>query len=161
MKNYTLVVVDMQPHFVASNNRLTQSYVAIEIERAKANGMAIVFLEIPYLSPLDEVGYKPTHQSLLKLVRGYDKAKVWTKSDNGGQRLLDACQHHGFTKKRFRICGVNTELCVLSLVRDLLVKSPSSKLKVVARACNTCYPQKDPFAHYPKNEKLRIVHRRK
>lgn len=158
MKKYTLVVVDMQPDFVASNDPRTQSAVSLEIERARRNGMAVVFMEIPYLSPLDETGYEPTHKFLKDLVRGYDKTTVLEKADNGAVRLLDGCKHFDFCTKRFRICGVNTELCVRDLVLGLLRASPKSRIKVICRACNTIYKKKDTWSDFPKSDQLVLEH---
>ncbi|MBX9725501.1 MAG: hypothetical protein K2X81_29150 [Candidatus Obscuribacterales bacterium] len=160
-KNYTLVVVDMQPFFTSDLDTL--NHVAREIERARERGCDIAILEIPYFSPMDEEGLAPTHKQLRELVKDYARVKtiykpMFTQSLTHAARcLLTVLLQFGFETRRFRVCGVNTggwlrtasgdiqvdeksqeakhTGCVFDLVLGLSRMAPEAKIKVIADAC--------------------------
>lgn len=142
MKEYTLVVVDMQPDFPASNDPKTLSAVEREVRKAIKRGFGVVVLEVPYFSPLDEEGLKPTHRSILKLLDGYSRYRVTQKRwSDGSCQVVRMCEDYKFANKRFRVCGVNTDACVLETVLGLAQRLPESKIKVIKDACNTAFNQ--------------------
>ncbi|MBY0359569.1 MAG: isochorismatase family protein [Candidatus Obscuribacterales bacterium] len=131
MEKYTLVVVDMQPIFHPS--KMVIANVAREIELARAADNGIVFLEIPGWGWNDE--YPPTYAELTALVRQYPHKKREFKSiANGGPAVLAACQNQKFCHKRFRVCGLHTEACVLGTVEHLL--KDAEMVTVVKNACH-------------------------
>lgn len=160
-KNYTLVVVDMQPFF--TNDSETLKHVAREIERARERGCDIAFVEIPYFSPMDEEGLAPTHLKLRELVKDYARVKtiykpMFTQSlTHAAKCLLGALLQFGFETSRFRVCGVNSggwlrtasgdiEIdeytqepkytgCVFDLVLGLSRLATKAEIKVIADAC--------------------------
>src|SRR5688572_20981271 len=110
----------MQPTFPAARNDATVAAVEREILRAKRGGMPIVFLEIPYFSPLDEEGLPPTLKSLMALVKDYKPHQVMQKRYSDGSRQVNhICEEKGWTRRRFRVVGVNTDSCVLETVLGL------------------------------------------
>ncbi|HEY9870731.1 MAG TPA: isochorismatase family protein [Candidatus Obscuribacterales bacterium] len=140
MKEYTLVVVDMQPDFPASKDPATLAAVQREVKRAMHFHCPVVLLEVPYFSPLDEEGYKPTHRSIMQLLSGYDRYQVVQKIfSDGSLNVINTCEWKKYGTKRFRVCGVNTDLCVLETVLGLARRLPESTIKVVQDACNTSY----------------------
>ncbi len=143
MESYTLVVVDMQPDFEASNNPATIANVKREIIEAKAKQMPILFLEVPYFSPLDERGLRHTHQELTQLVKFYPNTTRYPieklRSD-GSYQVLWACEQNHYTNSHFRICGVNTNICVYETAVGL---SQNGVVEVIKNACNTTTPMYD------------------
>ncbi len=160
-KRYTLVVVDVQPFF--TNDQETLKHVAEEIERARDRNCDIVFVEIPYFSPMDEEGLAPTHSRLTALAKNYSRCKTVYKpmfqqsTTQSAKCLISACLQFGFETRRFRVCGVNTggwlrtadgdiqkdeneqELkhtgCVFNMVLGLSKLAPQARVKVIEAAC--------------------------
>jgi hypothetical protein len=171
MHKYTLVVVDMQPFFEDANDERTIANVEREIRRAIDRGCDILFTEIPYFSPMDEEGLKPTHRRLRDLVNGYKQAYTINKMMfprgpyEGARCVLNGCDYRGFNRKRFRICGVCTggwhrnkdgsiqvdertgEQCLTGCVFDITVGltrlAPEARIKVVQDACRDTRPMGD------------------
>lgn len=138
-KKYTLVVVDMQPFY--TTNTATINNVAREVRLARKRGNHIIFLWVPYLSPMQDEPFRPTYPEILKEVEGYDRDK-WQQvekfSQDGSRNVLSFCDRKGFPTKRFRVCGVNTDMCLLDTVTGLL-KSSNPAVKAVAVVKNACH----------------------
>lgn len=153
MEKYTLVVVDMQPIFNPGETVIAN--VAREIELARTANNGIVFLEIPGWGWNDE--YPPTYAELIALVRQYPHKKRAFKSiANGGPAVLDACQTQKFCQKRFRVCGLHAEACVLGTVEHLL--KSAELVEVVKDACHASrgYESKC-WDTYPQCSNLRFL----
>lgn len=138
---YTLVIVDMQPGFSASNDARTITAVMDEIRLAIASGASIVVIES------DRKKYGSTHAELLNLMADYDpdrwsvETKFWRHNDqysphSGALQVSEACEVFGFPTGRFRVCGVNTDICVFFTAMELGKRYAKSKLEIVMRACN-------------------------
>lgn len=158
MCEYTLVVVDMQPFY--TKDASTIANVLREVEAARQGNCNIIFLWVPYLSPLQEAAFEPTHRAILDVVKDYDKAhwaEVSKLSADGAYQVLNACRYHGFASKRFRVCGVNTDLCVLDTVNGLLERCDAI-VEVVKDACNTTSKDRDTaWQKFPVNPRLVFV----
>jgi nicotinamidase-related amidase len=138
MSEYTLVVVDMQSDFRAANDPATIAAVEKEILEAVRLHQSVVVLEIAYFSPLDEQGLKPTHRSLMSHLKGYDRVAVRQKIYSDGSRhVLNTCSEQGYSRSRFRVCGVNTDACVVETAVGLAKAEPTSTVEVLQGACNT------------------------
>ncbi|MBX9691318.1 MAG: isochorismatase family protein [Cyanobacteria bacterium] len=139
MTAYTLVIVDMQPCFSAANDRATLQAIKKEIRRAKELGMPIVALEIDCFSPLQE-RLPRTHKRLLELLVGYPRYRMEEKRFNDGSNAVLwalevlGCDEEG---RNLRVCGVNTDACVLDTVLGLAKRLPKSRINVLKDACNT------------------------
>jgi nicotinamidase-related amidase len=159
---YVLVVVDMQPFF--TTHEQTIANVLREVVAARQSGMPIVFLEITHHRPEPHVPYGPTHERLLQAVQGYESwqisGRVGTgrKGMDGSTGLLEACRRNGYPVQKFRVCGVQTDLCVLATVKGLLRRRSGCEVQVVWDACH-CDPAFQLFcrARYPEGKRLRIV----
>jgi len=139
-EEYTLVVVDMQPDFAASRHPLTLNAVEREVRAARRRGCPVVVLQIPYFSPRDEVGYRPTHERIMRHLASYRRKQVVEKlQSDGSYQVIVTCARNGFTLERFRVCGVNTDICVLKSVQGLSETLPACRITVVADACNSSY----------------------
>ena len=126
-----LVVIDMQPGYKASSDAITQWFVKQEISRARLENQLILIVEYH----AHEMG--ETYPDIMKLVDGYERAVVVPKSgDDGSAEILRACAARGFSQTSFRMCGVNSDACVLESVQGLVDKEPGCSITVVQDACN-------------------------
>lgn len=127
---YTLLVIDMQSEFQASNNRTTISACIVQIKEAIKNDCPIIFAEF--------VGFGPTHKRLTNLVKNYKHTYTILKNRESAAPEFELALIHFKCPKNIRVCGVNTDQCVLSTVKDLssthfLVR----EIEIVKDACNT------------------------
>lgn len=126
-----LVVIDMQPGYPASQDAITQWFVKQEIARARQANQLILIVEYH----AHEMG--ETYPAIMELVEGYDRAVVVSKDgDDGSAEILQACAARGFSLHSFRMCGVNSDACVLESVQGLVDKQPGCSITVVQDACN-------------------------
>lgn len=132
-EDQVLVVIDMQEGFCASRDQRTVYFVKQEILRAKKAGMAIIIVEFD--PEADKMGN--THSEITDLLNGYDRTATVSKSANdGSEEVIEACLDNGFWMEDFRICGVNSDACVLETVTGLLERVSSCDITVVQDACN-------------------------
>lgn len=126
--HYTLVVIDMQEQFTAYLKAKAGTVSAIN--QAMQDKAGIVLVEF--------TGFGPTIKELTKLVDGYARVTTVQKnSPGGGMQVMRAIKDNKFPASVLKICGVNTDQCVLSTVTDLVRLSPKSRMHVIEKACNT------------------------
>ena len=127
----TLIVVDMQEDFEASNEPAVVAGVCNQIFLAKQRRSGIVFLEY--------AGSERTHPGLLELVKGYPfVARAWKSNDDGSMEALREIRKRGFNESRLRVCGVNACYCVKDTAYGLLGRS-NAIVEIAAGACScTC-----------------------
>jgi hypothetical protein len=123
----TLIVIDMQPLFVASNNKRLLRNCTKEIENTMTAKQAVILVE--YL------GYGSTHQCLLEMLVGYSRFQLITKDNDDGSDEVINCVKINKLKSPFRICGVNLDWCVKQTATSLAKKLPRRKVHVVQTAC--------------------------
>ena len=129
---YTLVVVDMQASFKATRKEYVRENCKREIIRAMDYGAAIIFVEY--------VGSGPTIPSLVKLTDDYERTFVTRKNSNDGSReVTNTIRNRKLASKRVKVCGVNTDYCVLETVSGLTRKLRDASLEVIADACNSSF----------------------
>ncbi len=132
-----LVVIDMQPGYPAALDAVTQWFVKQEVERHRAANLPILLVEFD----AHEMG--ETFDSIKLLLKGYDRAQIISKSGNDGSaEILRACRRFGYSPLSLRICGVNSDACVLETVQGLVEKLPTCLITVPQDACN-CLTGKD------------------
>lgn len=120
----------MQPYLAASQQPDTLGAVEREIRSAIERKALIVVLEFKDSGK--------THISLMRLLRNYRRLAVSVKTtDDGSAWVTAACREHGFGMKHFRICGVNTDACVLATVLGLTDRIPDCTVALVRDACST------------------------
>lgn len=130
--SYTLCVIDMQHGFVASRSKGVKTGCSSAIKQAIKDKASIVFVEYK--------GFGDTILSLGKLVktpRYYKFCRVIKDCQDGGEILHEAIMRRRFPKSRIKICGVNTDQCVLSTTRTLAKHLSNSKFEVLDKACNS------------------------
>ena len=138
---YTLVITDMLEGFKASHNERTIAGVRAEIEKAMAASAPIIFVVT------DPLLYGRIQPQLLEAVQDYDSA-LWTvetkfyrhgdwySDSSGALQVAEACEVFEYPSCRFRICGVNTHICVFFTAMELSKRFPLALLQIVLGACN-------------------------
>lgn len=127
----TLLVVDMLTGEQAANNEQLLQAVERQIAIARSRGWAVLFLST---EPWRRGNVFPR---LLKLVDGY-APRCFTRVkafDNGAPETFEACLDFNYPTGMFRVCGVNTDLCVKSTVSGLLKRLPHTSIRVIQEAC--------------------------
>lgn len=135
---YVLVVVDMQPGFLAARKPEVIAAVKREILAAMAAGLPIIVLEC--LSSK----YGHTHPELLDLLKDYDSLKriVLEKDGSGlgcgsggGKEVSEACELLSYPTDSFRFVGVNSDICVLFTAVEVDRLFRPTRLELVRDAC--------------------------
>lgn len=154
LTEYSLVVVDMQACFTASQGSSVIAGVAREIIFARQKKNPILFVEY---ADLYDVAH-PTLEGLTALVKGYPhKARVFKHTDDGSTEVLKALRRRNFNMRRLRVCGVNTDCCVWSTVEGILSKTTNTKVEVAKGACATYLYKKYDWRWYMKHPRLKLV----
>jgi nicotinamidase-related amidase len=129
---YTLVVVDMQPHFNAANGRRIIKNCKRELNKAMSVHAAIVFVEY--------FGSFPTVKELTNVTKHYHRVYTTYKHvDDGSEQVEQLISDWHLAAKKVRVCGVNTDCCVWATVNGLTSRLPRSTIEVVADACDSDY----------------------
>lgn len=124
---YTLVVIDMQEIFKSATHINPLVGVTREVMIAKTKKYPILYVEFDEARTLSQ---------LTNLVKKYSKyAKVMKRFCDGSSDIIRALRRKNFPNNKLRICGVNSDACVLDTVKGLLKKLPDSKIEVVTNAC--------------------------
>lgn len=130
IKNYTLVIIDMQPYFAAAcNNKVLIRNINSEIKRARSLNNHIMFVRY--------IGCGSITRSLKYATDGYPNVSVVEKDDmDGGDLVLARLKDIGRT--HLRMCGVNTEQCVFETVLSVADFYPRRfKIEVISKCCAT------------------------
>ena len=138
MHDYTLVLVDVQPSFHAARHRPTLKAIKREVKMAKKRKLPVVLLELP--KDVDGNPHLRTHSTITRLLERYKRHTIVKKQNSdGSHELLIECHRLRMERPRFRICGVNTDVCVLKTALGLAQYRPNSLIEVVQDACNSEY----------------------
>lgn len=131
--NKILVLIDMQPHFVASQNLQTIDACREQIRYAIDNKWYIFFVQW--------IGEGNTDHRLTSVTKGYKFTNLIFKDQNDGAvEIMNSVREIGIVNPKFRVCGVNTDACVLQTVNGLAgYGKRGKKVEVVARACHSDY----------------------
>lgn len=133
----TLVVVDMQEGSKAANHRPTLETVKKLLGIACTNNWGIVFLEIKNAFE----SYGPTHACLLEPVKSYKLIHRFEKPEkDGSEFVLQACNQSHLGTKRFILCGVNLDACVVWTANGISRLFPESAIEIVHQACHSENP---------------------
>ncbi|MBS1991304.1 MAG: type III pantothenate kinase [Cyanobacteria bacterium SZAS LIN-3] len=133
--NVTLVIVDMQPPFLAGckDPQLIPGVVA-QVKLAISRGWAIVLLEVKPWT------YGRTVEPIMELLEGkYRRFTVCRKEgDDGSQEVLDACRSIvGYGDRFFRVTGVLIGACVSRTAWGLTVRHEGCFVRVIREGCGT------------------------
>lgn len=130
----TLVVVDMQPPFLApvKDPRLMAAVVA-EVKLAISRGWGIVLVEVKPWT------YGETAGPIMELLRRkYERFTSCRKEgDDGSLEILEACSKRNYPDKFFRVTGVLINACVATTAWGLVQRRNDCRVRVVKEACGT------------------------
>lgn len=130
---YTLVVVDMQRAFEASQKPSVIKNCQSLVAQAMKDKAAVIFLEY--------MDYGKTYPKITSLTKKYKKAYKVTKfEDDGSDQTVQQLKKHKLPEQKLRVCGVNTTYCVAATVRGLTSRLPGAKIEVIGKACNSITP---------------------
>ena len=126
-----LVVIDMQEDFTASSNKRAIKEIKRQIGLAKKREGPIVFMEYK--------GYGKTITELMDFaLTEYDEVYQFEKyDDDGSKEIVEGLSEYGVSHKKLRICGVNTDCCVLDTVIGLSKLHPKIHIEVIKKGCAT------------------------
>lgn len=137
----TLVIIDMQPRFGASDSVVDQVCNLIQLWKDRKWPILLVEYRQQYSG---QCGQR-THQVIRDLLRFYRKKwRIFKDQDDGGWFIWSAaCKHN--LPKHFVLCGVNTCACVQRTALGLCRVGAEEVIKVevedVACACSCgCIP---------------------
>lgn len=132
--SYSLLVIDAQPIFSAANSTSLIRSIRSEILTAKQAKAPIVFVEFALKHIAPQVGQ--THQTLLDAAAGSDFSIVAKKSQSGATEVNQHYRRYFAKLPPLRVCGVNTEMCVLDTVEGLK-KLGWENITIASSACNS------------------------
>lgn len=125
----TLVLIDLQPCFDASNLKRIRTTVQREIRLAKSRQQPIILVEFD-----NGYEYFPTHSWLLESIQHYEHFHhITKKTDNGSAAVIDCIVKNEYSMP-VRICGVNWEACVFETVIGL---AKHGKIEVIKKGCGS------------------------
>jgi nicotinamidase-related amidase len=150
MPSYTLVVVDMQSTFAAANRPNVVIAVAREMFRAMKDKAPIILLEYQHCDP--------THRGFLDILKGHkEKIRLKKPNDDGSAEVVKTLKDKDWPSVKIRVCGVNTDCCVLATVKGLLKKLPKSKVELVKSACGAAASTRFDWRNYHRHKNLSLV----
>jgi nicotinamidase-related amidase len=127
LKNYTLIIIDMQLQFVSARNKVLINNIKAEIAHAQKLDNHIMFVRMANCGDI--------MLELLRATRGYSKTSIVTKDwQDGGAEVL---AHLPSRKTHLRVCGVYTNLCVEDTVYSIAASYPTRfKIEIIAKCCS-------------------------
>lgn len=126
-----LVVIDMQSFFPASNSPSTIAAVVREVKTAVARNLPVIIVEY------DPTEIGRTHDRILRVIANYPRAVTITKAAADGSReIMEACLINGLSLDELRVCGINSDACILETVEGYHNLVPTSTITIVRDACN-------------------------
>ncbi|MFA6211341.1 MAG: isochorismatase family protein [Candidatus Obscuribacterales bacterium] len=149
----TLVVVDMQQHFIegCENADLLANVIA-EIQAAMARGWAIILLDV------DPERLGPTVMEITSVVQGYQRCRQQTKAKpNGSSEVLDVCFEENYSNSNFKVVGVWIDACVEQTAVSLVERLSSCVVNVVKKACSTNWDEKGAWQAFRQRSRLMVA----
>ncbi len=125
LKNYTLLIIDMQPYFDAAyDNKPLFQKIKREIKKAINLNNHIMFVRMTYCGGIT--------RTLRRAVKGYPNVSVIHKDDSDGSNEVLS----KLNKTHLRVCGVNTDQCVEETICSIAKAYPKRfKIEIIAKGC--------------------------
>lgn len=148
--NKVLAVIDMQPHFKASQNIRTILSCQEEIRWAISQKWYIFMVEWIYEGRSDS--------RLTDLTDPYELTSTIKKDrDDGSDVIMAHVRRLGIINSKFRVCGVNTDACVLATVHGLAHHPRGRPVEVVSAACWSDYSHINGIDRMKKYDNVSII----
>lgn len=136
-----LIVVDMQPDFVASFDVIDQ--VVESVRTAKILGIPVIILEYD--------DWEPTHGRITRELRGaksFFAKKITDDGSNECRKVLHRIKKEVGIRNKILLCGVNGAYCVNKTWRGLSHTVHGGDIGVL-RSATACERSEDWHLHYP------------
>jgi hypothetical protein len=126
---YALIIIDMQEQFDASRDKNTIRTIQKMITDAKRDGAFIIIAHYMRCGQ--------TRPEIRKMIQGYPYAdSCYSNQDDKSQAIYTKLLRYGIQTDIFKICGVNTEACVMSTIFGLTDLYPNTHILVSFNGCN-------------------------
>jgi len=124
---YVLCIIDMQPIGFYNSNFIIENVLNL-VREAIANKAFIVIAQYK--------GSGETHINIVNEIHKYPyKEYVWHNKNDKSKPIQEGLKNHNIFVRQIKICGVNTEYCVIETVHGL-TKKFHIPIKVIEKACN-------------------------
>ena len=124
---YVLCIIDMQPIEFSNSNLIIENVLEL-VREAIINKAFIVIAQFK--------GSGETHINIRNEIQTYPyKKSVWHNKNDKSKPIQEVLNSVNVFVRQIRICGVNTEYCVLETVHGL-AKKFHIPIKVIEKACN-------------------------
>jgi len=150
---YSLIVVDLQKEFTAANNISTINACQNLLIQAMEDNATIIFLEF--------IGCGRTMETIYDLVDNYYNIYVLKKpSCDGSSYIKKLTASFEIPTMHFKVCGVNTDACVLDTVLGLSHSYPDAVVEVIESACNSDLDHNKAISIMEKKSNVVVTNRR-
>jgi len=133
-----LVVIDMQVNFEAANLHWLVKKVVAKVKKYRKSNQPILLVQyVNCVGPLgDYVG------DIVEALNGYENVYYIDKKYDDGGREIDSFLRKKKLKsqiKRFEVCGVNTDACVLETLISMYSRFRNIPIFVALDCCNSLF----------------------
>ncbi len=153
----TLVLIDMQEHYVAARHPRVVAQVVSLLTIARARGWNVVVIKT--VDSKDWEGSEPVSNLVAAVARELEHGIVYSTGfkvyQSGWHEIANQCKQNGFSTEYIIVCGVHAALCVLDTVRDYAERVPIARIDVVKEACDD--PGVSQWASFERISQVRLV----
>lgn len=143
-----LVITDMQSDFKEATERRLLENVCRLIDFAISQNWPIAVLEFS--------GHGQTLSPIAERLEGYSNwFPVQKTTNDGSHQLLEQLKLRGLAVKRFVVCGVSINACVLETVSGLAYSPERPSVSVIIEACGDHYPPR--WDEYPEASNVSLL----
>ena len=122
---YVLCIIDMQPVGFTNSNLIIDNVLDL-VREAMVNKAFIVIAQYK--------GCGETHINIINEIQTYPyKEYIWHNKNDKSKPIQEALKN--IFVRQMKVCGVNTEYCVIETVHGL-TKKFHIPIKVIEKACN-------------------------
>lgn len=150
MKDYTLVVIDMQSYFTSAHNRKTLKSVKSLISQAMKDRQPIILVEYSDCGSSMPSLYRLTeHYSYLYVIR--------KQQDDGSAEISRLIRGMKLPATNIKVCGVNTDCCVYESVMGLKRRMRNTNFEIVENACWSTYDHNGAINEFKNTKNVMVV----
>ena len=141
MTDYALLIIDMQESFIAAQDLDTILEVKKQIAKAIMDKAQIIFASYSKFGPIIA--------DLIQMIRNYPNVIFVNDCvDDKGRCISNKLIKDGSAgliknPSLVKICGVNTDGCVMSTAISLSKMYPNTRVLLILKACNTYHKGTD------------------
>jgi nicotinamidase-related amidase len=134
MARKTLVVIDMQPHFLDTlgdeKDKLTESVTKIIKRKARLNH-PVVLVELNHSRQR-----KYTHGAIFEALNGFHYHLVQKNSQDGSNEIVKLLREKRLPRSHVEICGIYFEACIRETVIGMSRLMPRAEIGIIRDGCS-------------------------